>query len=434
MRFSADRQTLEDLNILGKYKANSIFSIFNQVKTSGAEKLLERMFMEPFSSPEQINARTSLFKYFQEKEFIFPLSHQQMGQMEAFLSAGSGQGYIATCLEIFRQSLLETTVKDERFEITRTGIQAVLEVIWICMGDPYLSTIPEVEMLAAKNTVKNFLGNAQEPIGLRRIARLEYLFRNELRDLLMALMDAVSHFDLYVAVTDVCRDRGFNYAQALEGPQNVFKANGIRHPGLSQAVANDIKLDVHQNLIFLTGANMAGKSTLMKTFGVNSYLAHMGFPVAAASLEFSVKSGIYTSINISDNLAMGYSHFYAEVLRVKQAAEQVSTGLPAYIIFDELFKGTNVKDAYDATLAVTKGFLEYKKCFFIISTHITEVGEALLENEGVQFRFMPTIIQNGKPKYTYSAEQGITSDRQGMMIIENEGILELLKEGVHLKN
>jgi DNA mismatch repair ATPase MutS len=154
----------------------------------------------------------------------------------------------------------------------------------------------------------------------------------------------------------------------------------------------------------------------------------MGFPVAAKEMKFSVKEGIYTSINVPDNLNMGYSHFYAEVLRVKDAAEQVSSGKSLVVIFDELFKGTNVKDAYDATLAVTAAFSEFRDCLFIISTHIIEAGEVLKQQDNLQMLYLPTIMNGNVPQYTYQLQQGISSDRHGMMIIENEGILEMLMD------
>jgi DNA mismatch repair ATPase MutS len=188
-----------------------------------------------------------------------------------------------------------------------------------------------------------------------------------------------------------------------------------------------VQLDAGNNVIFLTGANMAGKSTFMKSFGIAVYLAHMGFPVPAKSMNFSVKDGIYTSINVPDNLNMGYSHFYAEVLRVKKIAEEVSAPKNLVVIFDELFKGTNVKDAYDATLAVSEVFAEHRNCFFIISTHIVEVGQALGERtHNIRFVYMPTEMQGKVPVYTYRAREGISSDRHGMMIIENERILEII--------
>jgi len=98
-------------------------------------------------------------------------------------------------------------------------------------------------------------------------------------------------------------------------------------------------------------------------------------------------------------------------------------------MFDELFKGTNVKDAYDGTLAVTEAFAEYMDCLFVVSTHIIEVGEALRSRGNIRFRFLPTVMDGHRPRYTYTLQEGITEDRQGMMIIRNEGILEMIQSG-----
>jgi DNA mismatch repair ATPase MutS len=97
-------------------------------------------------------------------------------------------------------------------------------------------------------------------------------------------------------------------------------------------------------------------------------------------------------------------------------------------MFDELFKGTNVKDAYDGTLAVTEAFSGYRGCLFIVSTHIIEVGEALKGHSNIHCVYMPTVMDGAHPRYTYKLQEGITADRQGMMIIQNEGILELIGE------
>src|SRR5690606_32753041 len=152
-----------------------------------------------------------------------------------------------------------------------------------------------------------------------------------------------------------------------------------------------------KNVVFLTGANMAGKSTFMKSFGIAIYLAHMGFPVPATEMTFSVRDGLYTSINVPDNINEGYSHFYAEVLRVKMVAEAVANAKNMVIIFDELFKGTNVKDAYEATVAVTAAFAEHHNCAFIISTHIMEAADELKQYNNFQFVYLPTIMQGNTP-------------------------------------
>lgn len=117
--------------------------------------------------------------------------------------------------------------------------------------------------------------------------------------------------------------------------------------------------------MFLTGANMAGKSTFMKTFGIVVYLAHMGFPLPVKKMRFSVQNGMYTTINLPDNMMLGYSHFYAEVQRLKKVAEQVGRIGNLVIVFDELFRGTNVKDAHEATLAVMEAFCRKKRIVYL---------------------------------------------------------------------
>jgi DNA mismatch repair ATPase MutS len=226
----------------------------------------------------------------------------------------------------------------------------------------------------------------------------------------------------------VARVKGFTYAKALGPEKNTLSVTGLCHPCINGAVGNAITMHEHSNVVFLTGANMAGKSTLMKSIGIAMYLAHMGFPVAASHMLFSAREGLYSSINVADNISLGYSHFYAEVVRVKQAAEATASGKRLLLMFDELFKGTNVKDAYDGTLAVTAAFSEYTDCLFVVSTHIIEVGEALKNRANIQFAFLPTVMDGNHPRYTYKLQGGITEDRQGMIIIRNEGILELIGE------
>lgn len=125
---------------------------------------------------------------------------------------------------------------------------------------------------------------------------------------------------------------------------------------------------------------------------------------------------------------MGFSHFYAEVSRVKKVAEAVNSNERLIVVFDELFRGTNVKDAYEATVAVVAAFANKRKCTFIISTHIIEAGEDLKKlRDNVKFLYLPTIMNGNKPQYTYTIKEGITSDRHGMLIIQNENILNILK-------
>jgi DNA mismatch repair protein MutS len=443
MSFIADKQTLEDMNLLGKYNQHSIFNLFNKVKTSGGEKLLQQMFQTPLTDAELINKRSETFEYFQRKQTTFPFSNEQFGTMENYLSGSCGKYFPGVFVSLASKKILATIVRDEEYPKIQSGLHQTIAVLYHCKT--FVSQLEEDgKKIAQKHpfhdelqTVKSILNDPKlEWLGkeqttakysLQKTASYDHLLRHTMRSALQTVMNTFYMLDVYLAVATLAKDKSFGYAKALPKEANLFSATELRHPNINKAVANPVSFHKDSNLIFLTGANMAGKSTFMKAFGINVYLAHMGFPVAASNMQFSVKQGIYTSINVPDNLDMGLSHFYAEVLRVKKVAEEVSSDKDLVIIFDELFKGTNVKDAYDATLAVTAAFSEYRNCLFIISTHIIEAGEVLKQQSNIQSLYLPTIMNGSIPTYTYQLQPGISADRHGMMIIENEGILELLE-------
>ena len=278
--------------------------------------------------------------------------------------------------------------------------------------------------------LKKLKGVEQFPF--RRLVYYDYCLRARGYENLRRLMNIIYELDVYMTGAAVAAQRGFSRAVAYPSSttDNRIDLVNVFHPQVRNAVANSICISHNQNVLFLTGANMAGKSTFMKSFGVAVYMAHMGFPVAAEKMEFTVQDGLYTSINVSDNLNMGYSHFYAEVLRVKKVAQQVRQTQHLVVVFDELFRGTNVKDAYDATVAVTEAFAGIRNCTFIISTHIIEAGEVLKERcDNINFVYLPTKMEGSKPVYTYTLAPGVTDDRHGMMIVNNEHIIEIIKNG-----
>lgn len=440
--FIADGQTLEDLNLLGKYKPGSIFSLFNKVKTRGGERWLEDLFRHPLTHPAAINERSSLFEYFGKRELELPFSSELFEKAEGYLSTGTSSNSLVARVAVIRKKFTASFLRDEGYEKLAQGLLASIEVLkgvkllfdsldipLLREGKEILSDKKLQAILNAPGASSNTTASASS-LPLLRLAAIDALIRGRLYERMQRLLETIYQLDVFIAVSRVGRERGFTYAKALEEKEGpVFRASALCHPALDKAVANPFSLRGEKNLLFLTGANMAGKSTLMKSVGIAIYLSHMGFPVAAGKMEFSVMEGLYCSINVADNLVQGYSHYYAEVLRVKQVAQQVSNGKRLLVIFDELFKGTNVRDAYEATLACTRGFSRYRSCLFVVSTHIIEVAEELKPEEHILFSYMPTVMQGHIPRYPYTLTSGVTEDRQGMIIIENEGILEMLKSG-----
>lgn len=436
MSFIADKQTLEDLNLVNKYKADSVFNVFNKVHTAGGEKLLEHMFFHPLSTPEEISQRSRIFSYFQNKGLEFPFDAEAVSLAENYLENTAGANVVATGFGILKKQVSAAVLHDKQYADFREGLHATrkllnafrrfISLVEADSADHPFSDLRRIVHLFKDDKLSGLAGENLETSSFIQLTRYDHLLRHTLRQELHQVLEIMYALDVYIAVGKVAAEGDFCYAVPMAREHNLVTMEQVRHPALKNAVDNSLSFDGDSNVVFLTGANMAGKSTLMKTVGISIYLAHMGFPVAAKKMVFSVKDGIYSSINVADNLDLGHSHFYAEVLRVKRVAEELNRGQDMIVIFDELFKGTNVKDAYDATLAITSAFAGYRKCFFILSTHIIEVGAALKESKSVRFSYLPTVMDGPVPTYPYKLEQGITTDRQGMIIIENEGILDLL--------
>lgn len=427
---------MDELNLLGKFRQGSVYHLFNQVRTRGGEQLLDMMFRDPLTDAASINTRSSIFRHFQEQQLSFPFDVQQVTLMREYLDAGSGGSFPMVLAGMVMKKVLSGLTRDERYKKNIQGLQATIVTLKKTAGiiallehkkGPYAERVQAVKkILEQPNVARLTEMDIYQALPVQTLAFYEHLLKSRLTGEMEAILQFIYELDVYMAVSFVAARKNFSYAVALEPQKNLLAVQDLRHPCIENAVGNDLLMKENSNVIFLTGANMAGKSTLMKSIGIGMYLAHMGFPVAASGMEFSVREGLYSSINVADNIGLGYSHFYAEVVRVKQAADAAASGHRLLLMFDELFKGTNVKDAYDGTLSVTEAFAEYQDCLFIVSTHIIEVGEALKDTPNMQFRYLPTIMEGSRPRYTYKVEQGITEDRQGMLIIMNEGILDLI--------
>ncbi|XHR97304.1 DNA mismatch repair protein [Mucilaginibacter sp. UC70_90] len=354
MSFIVDKQTLEDLNLLGKYTPNSVFNLFNKAQTGGGERLLQQMFQKPLTDPLAINKRSELLRFFENKGLAFPFDRQEFREVENYLGTAGKRSYAGALLDILSKKVQGLLMRDERYADLHRGLTATIKMLnALCefLGKlkeqatfPFEEELNSLTSIVADPRIQNLLQQADiTAVSVVKIASYDYLLKQLLRNEMETLLGNIYKLDVNIAVSRVGKDHGFAYAQALPKSDNLINISALWHPALPNGVANPLNFDKNTNMIFLTGANMAGKSTLMKSFGIAVYLAHMGFPVAAKNMQFSVCDGIYSSINVPDSLNMGYSHFYAEVLRVKKVAEEVATGNSFIVLFDELFKGTNVK-------------------------------------------------------------------------------------------
>lgn len=158
-----------------------------------------------------------------------------------------------------------------------------------------------------------------------------------------------------------------------EGP--IFDAVGLAHPLLpvSRAVANSLRLDAGNQMLVITGSNMSGKSTLLRTVGTNAVLALAGAPVRAVSLRISPLA-VGASIRVQDSLQDGESRFYAEIKRVRQVLDLASGPVPALFLMDEIFDGTNSAERRVGAEAVVRSLLE-RKAIGLLTSHDLALAE-----------------------------------------------------------
>ena len=179
-------------------------------------------------------------------------------------------------------------------------------------------------------------------------------------------------------------------------------------------------------MVFLTGPNMAGKTTYLRSVALVVILAQAGMGVPASRVRLSPVEALFTSLNPSDNLRAGLSYFLAEVLRVKAAATILAEGSRALVIFDEVFKGTNVRDALDASAEVILGFARARRSGFIFSSHLAELVDVLKANPAIRFCCFDGEIDHGVPHYSYELKAGVSDKRFGLLLLRQAEVPELI--------
>jgi DNA mismatch repair protein MutS len=201
-----------------------------------------------------------------------------------------------------------------------------------------------------------------------------------------------------------------------------FQMKDFYHPALRQPVKND--LETNGTVMLLTGPNMSGKSTLLKSIGICVYLAHAGLGVPASACRLPYFDSITVVINLSDDLKNGYSHFMMEVQHLKNVVVEAHAGKRCFAVFDELFRGTNVDDALDISQQTISGLEHFSGSFFVISTHLYQLQPLLKE---VNAWYIDCILKDHIPQFLYRLRVGWSDLKMGRIIFEKEGLPALLQ-------
>jgi DNA mismatch repair ATPase MutS len=210
-------------------------------------------------------------------------------------------------------------------------------------------------------------------------------------------------------------------------PQNQslkFEAEDLGHPLLTdnQRVRNEVSLGTPQRMFLVTGSNMSGKSTFLRTLGVNLLLAQMGSVVCAKRMEF-LPMRLLTSLHQSDSLQENTSYFFAELKKLKSITKEIEGGTVALVLLDEILRGTNSEDKRFGTQKVIEKLMNFG-CLTLIATHDLELGR-LQESHPETIEnlcFESQIIENDL-LFDYKLRKGVAKNKNATFLLKKMEII-----------
>lgn len=212
------------------------------------------------------------------------------------------------------------------------------------------------------------------------------------------------------------------FPELVEGPA-CFEAKALGHPLLpaAQCVRNDVSLCGRTRVLLVSGSNMSGKSTLLRTVGINTVLAMAGAPVRAGSLRLTPLQ-VGASIRVNDSLHEGSSRFYAEITRLKQIVVLMDGPLPLLFLLDELLQGTNSKDRRTGAEGIVRAFMR-RGAIGLISTHDLSLTDFELPEAGAlrNVHFEDAIV-DGRMMFDFRLRDGVVTRSNGVELMRSIGL------------
>jgi MutS-like protein len=289
--------------------------------------------------------------------------------------------------------------------------------------------LKRVERIAAAlglrtNGLVWFLVNAIVPWNFFFSYRLERL-RTEISQLMPRWLDAWYELEALNSLANFAWLNPHYAFPELVLEMSVFDARGLGHPLINREhkICNDLEFNEQRRILILTGSNMAGKSTFLRTVGVNLCLAYAGAPVNAERLRTSLFR-LFTCIKVSDSVQDGLSYFYAEVKRLKlllSAAESEAV-LPMMFLIDEIFRGTNNRERHIGSHAFIRALASRRKALGLIATHDLELTKLAEEIPGIANFHFREEVGEGRMIFDYQLRDGPCPTTNALQIMRIEGL------------
>lgn len=204
----------------------------------------------------------------------------------------------------------------------------------------------------------------------------------------------------------------------------MIRAADLGHPLIppTTQIANHITIGASDRVLLITGSNMSGKSTFLRTVGLNLLLAQCGMPVCATRFECTPMR-ILSSIRINDSLQENTSYFMAELKRLKEIITILGTGIPALVLIDEVLRGTNSDDKTQGSIAFIEKLMKHK-CLVLFATHDLSLGALEQTYAGIVANYcFESQIEDGNLSFDYRLRRGIATNKNASFLMQKMGIV-----------
>lgn len=432
-----DKTTLYDLAVFHKEDEYSLFSKIDYTRTSEGRSALYQFFSTPFDNLNDIHETQAILSLYEHKIHEWPsrITNGTLLIIEKFLDENPDtipkhpdfiRALAYKLLHPADYAMIHFSMK-QMFEFIK-GFESIISFFSKQKIPPKLTLLlQQAERIVNDPRLIAFKSH-QNFSSLSRASILAFgnLFHEEMMADVRKLVTIYGQLDAWYAMAFANHTLELTSPNFIDQFEPAIKAKGLRHIMLAEPVAYDLTMDRNANFIFLTGANMAGKSTLIKAIGLSVYLSHLGMGVPAKQMQLTLFDGILTNINVEDNLVKGESYFFNEVKRIRETIVKITNGKRWLVLIDEIFKGTNIQDAMKCSTAVIKGLIKMQNGLFILSTHLYEIGEELKTLPSISFKYFETQLINNELFFSYQLKDGISQDRMGYLILQKEGVTKLL--------
>ncbi len=257
-----------------------------------------------------------------------------------------------------------------------------------------------------------------------RCVYLLYKWQSENSEKLMDWLVAIENMDALISLANFADNHpGYAYPE-INGRNFSMDAKELGHPLLNpeRRVCSDFKFNKIPEVVIVTGANMAGKSTFLRAVGVNLVLAGIGAPVCAAQMNYT-PMGIYTNMRTTDSLFKDESYFFAELKRLGSMLERLKKGEQLFVILDEMLKGTNSVDKLNGSKELVKKMVELQAAA-LIATHDLKLAEMEKEHNGaVVNKCFEIHIRDNELTFDYKLADGVTQSMNATFLMKKMGII-----------